>query len=177
MMTRSRRSCGICIILIVHTSFRFYPRFRITGKAQKSRQSQFLPMTPDFAEWLLRSIPQADRVGLVFRPCGTSGALLTGSEVGRYVSSIGRTAKVEIKPGSGKFANCHDFQRSFGTRWARRIMPAELKLLIRHSSIDTTMKYYVGIEADDIAAGLWARFSSNGYEESVQDCSTASPNT
>lgn len=38
-------------------------------------------------------------------------------------------------------------------------MPAELKLLMRHSSIETTMKYYVGIEADDIAAGLWARFN------------------
>ncbi len=38
-------------------------------------------------------------------------------------------------------------------------MPAELKLLMRHASIETTMKYYVGIAADDIAAGLWARFS------------------
>lgn len=137
-----------------------YPRFRITGKAQKSRRSQFLPMTPDFAEWLLKSIPQSDRIGAVFNPCGTSGAKLPGSEVGRYVSTIGRTAEVEIKPGSGKFASCHDFRRSFGTRWARRIMPAELKLLMRHSSIETTMKYYVGIEADDIAAGLWARFAS-----------------
>jgi hypothetical protein len=39
-------------------------------------------------------------------------------------------------------------------------MPAELKLLIRHASIETTMKYAVGIEADDIAAGLWASFGN-----------------
>ncbi|MEJ7594600.1 MAG: tyrosine-type recombinase/integrase [Planctomycetaceae bacterium] len=136
-----------------------FPRFRISAKAQKSRKSQYLPMTPDFAEWLLRTIPLAERAGLVFCPRGTSGAALTGSEVGRYISSIGRKAEVQVKPGSDKFATCHDFRRSFGTRWARRVMPAELKLLMRHASIDTTMKYYVGIEADDIAAGLWARFN------------------
>ena len=75
------------------------------------------------------------------------------------MSVIGRNADVEVKPGSDKFATCHDFRRSFGRRWARRVMPAELKLLMRHASIDTTMKYYVGIEADDIASGLWARFN------------------
>ncbi len=136
-----------------------YPRFRISAKAQKSRKSQLLPMTPDFAEWLLGEVQKPDRNGLVFSPFGTSGARLTGSEVGRYVSAIGKAAEVEVKPGSGKFASCHDFRRSFGTRWSRRVMPAELKLLMRHASIETTMKYYVGIEADDIATGLWARFS------------------
>jgi integrase len=39
-------------------------------------------------------------------------------------------------------------------------MPTELKTLLRHASIDTTMKYYVDIQADDVAAGLWARFGN-----------------
>ena len=80
---------------------------------------------------------------------------------------------MEVKPGSDKFATGHDFRRSFGTRWARRVMPAELKLLMRHASIETTMKYYVGIEADDIAAGLWARFSPAAFPVDITatDCS------
>jgi integrase len=146
-----------------------FPRFKISAKAQKSRKSQYLPMTPDFAEWLLKSVHLADRQGLVFTPHGTAGTQLTGSEVGRYISSIGRKAEVEVKPGSGKFATCHDFRRSFGTRWARRVMPAELKLLMRHASIETTMKYYVGIEADDIAAGLWARFNPSTQSQSESE--------
>lgn len=143
-----------------------YPRFRIKGKAQKSRKSQFLPMTPDFAEWLLKAYPASERTELVFNPCGVAGARLTGSEAGRYISSIGKVAGVEVKPGSGKFATCHDFRRSFGTRWSRRVMPAELKMLMRHADVETTMKYYVDIDSEHIAAGLWARFSRATIAES-----------
>jgi integrase len=34
-------------------------------------------------------------------------------------------------------------------------MPAVLKELMRHSSIDTTMKYYVGQNAEATADELW----------------------
>jgi hypothetical protein len=53
-------------------------------------------------------------------------------------------------------------RRSFGTRWAKRVMPAVLQRLMRHKSINTTMKDYVGIEADDVAAELWAKFQVPG---------------
>ena len=36
-----------------------------------------------------------------------------------------------------------------------RLMPAVLQRLMRHTDIATTMKYYVTIEADDVAAQLW----------------------
>lgn len=35
-------------------------------------------------------------------------------------------------------------------------MPAMLKTLMRHASVETTMKYYVDQQADDVAAQLWA---------------------
>jgi integrase len=149
-----------------------FPRFKITGKAQKSRKAQFLPMTPDFAEWILKTFALSERSGLVFNPCGTSKARLTGSEAGRYISTIGRTAEVEVKPGSGKFATCHDFRRSFGTRWARRVMPAELMMLMRHADVETTMKYYVDIDSDNVAAGLWARFSPTSPNEAQTHATT-----
>lgn len=34
-------------------------------------------------------------------------------------------------------------------------MPAVLQQLMRHESIDTTMKYYVGRDADAVADVLW----------------------
>ncbi len=38
----------------------------------------------------------------------------------------------------------HDLRRSFGERWATRVMPQVLMELMRHESIEATMNYYVG---------------------------------
>ena len=37
-----------------------------------------------------------------------------------------------------------------------RVKPATLQVLMRHRSIETTMKYYVDQDADDVADELWA---------------------
>ena len=50
--------------------------------------------------------------------------------------------------------SAHDLRRAFCTRWAKRIMPADLKVLARHSSINTTMRYYVTQSADDVGDRL-----------------------
>jgi len=60
----------------------------------------------------------------------------------------------------GKFATAHDFRRSFGTRWAKRVTSAVLKRLMRHSSIATTEGYYVNLDASDVADDLWAKFGA-----------------
>ena len=69
-----------------------------------------------------------------------------------------RTLDVACRAGQGKHASAHDLRRSFGTRWARRLKPATLQLLMRHRSIETTMKYYVDLDADDIADELWQEY-------------------
>ena len=56
------------------------------------------------------------------------------------------------------FASAHDLRRSFGERWSSRIMPKELMELMRHKSIDTTMRFYVGQNADKTASILWAAY-------------------
>ncbi len=61
-----------------------------------------------------------------------------------------------VNKADGKFASAHDLRRSFGTRWAKRVMPAVLKRLMRHASIQTTMGYYVDLDADEVADQLWA---------------------
>ena len=41
-------------------------------------------------------------------------------------------------------------------------MPAILKELMRHETIQTTMLYYVGQNAEDIAATLWKAYEKTG---------------
>lgn len=36
-----------------------------------------------------------------------------------------------------------------------QVKPATLQLLMRHSSIERTLKYYVAQDADDVAEELW----------------------
>ena len=60
--------------------------------------------------------------------------------------------------GKIKFASAHDLRRSFGERWSRKVMPQVLKELMRHESIETTMKFYVGHNADLTSERLWAAF-------------------
>ncbi len=56
----------------------------------------------------------------------------------------------------GKYASAHDLRRSFGYRWSRSgITIAELKELMRHSNIETTLTYYVGQNAANTASRLW----------------------
>jgi integrase len=135
-----------------------HPRFRIYAEAEKGHQDRLLPMTPDFAELLLQT-PGETRAGKVFKLVGKfTHQPISPRRVGRVVSQIGEKAKVVVNCGDGKFASAHDLRRSFGSRWARRVMPATLQLLMRHESIETTMKCYVDLEADELGDELWKSF-------------------
>jgi integrase len=125
-----------------------YPKIRIYAEAEKGKKDRLLPITPDFAE-LLYAVPEEDRHGLVF------GITTSIKRVSRYISAIGERAGVVVSKAEGKFASAHDLRRSFGTRWAMRVKPATLKLMMRHKTIETTMDYYVDLDSDDVAAELW----------------------
>ena len=140
------------------------PRLRIYAEAEKGHQDRLLPITPDFAQFLLET-PQWERSGTVFKIVGNyKHQQMTPPRIGRIVSEIGRQANVVVRKSEGKFASAHDLRRSFGTqhnghpRWK----PATLQLLMRHKSIETTLKYYVAQDADEIADELWRNFAGNG---------------
>jgi integrase len=132
-----------------------HPRFRIYAEAEKGRQDRFLPMTPDFAEFILAT-PKEEREGPVFKLTGVyTKEPITLKRICRTISAIGKKANVVVNKASAKFASAHDLRRSFATRWASRVKPATLQLLMRHKSIETTLKYYVDQDADDVADELW----------------------
>jgi hypothetical protein len=60
----------------------------------------------------------------------------------------------------GAIASAHDFRRAFGVRWAARLMPAQLMELMRHESIETTLRFYVGTDAQRTAEAAWAAFDA-----------------
>lgn len=142
--------------LAVDLSGRF-PRLKILS-VDKSRKDRLLPLTPDFGQLLLDT-PPGERRGAVFPLVGWRGRRLGEKRVGDMVRMLGKRAGIEVNSQTGKYASAHDLRRSFGTRWAQRVMPAVLKNLMRHEAIETTMKYYVAFEADEIAGELWDKFS------------------
>jgi integrase len=87
-----------------------------------------------------------------------TGATISTKRISRIVSTIGEKSHVVVNKAEGKYASAHDLRRSYGTRWANRVKPATLQLLMRHKSIETTLKYYVEQDADEIADELWTSF-------------------
>ena len=105
------------------------PRLRIDGTAQKSGKTTESPCTPDFAA-LLAETPDSDRRGRVFkvptRRVDTASGVI-----------------VKCFRAAGVRGGAHDLRRAFCTRWARRLSAQALKELARHSSLSTTLRYYV----------------------------------
>jgi len=109
---------------------------------------------------MLLSVPEADRSGFLFNPKpyrilkGRKRA--TDDNAGRVLAKIGKAASVVVDKKEDKttYASAHDLRSSFGFRWSRRVMPPVLQELMRHESIQTTLKYYVGQDAQATAAEL-----------------------
>jgi len=139
------------------------PMLRIPAEAQKANRDELLPMTPEFAA-LLAAEPERDRRGRVFKLLANDGTPLPATRrlVGPTVSAIGEKAGVVVderqKGGETvrKFASAHDLRRAFGKRWSRKVSPTTLRDMMRHADIHTTMKYYVGQDAEESADAIWA---------------------
>lgn len=67
----------------------------------------------------------------------------------------GVVVHVHPKTGKKKYASAHDFRRAFGDGWAIELMPAALMELVRHESIATTMRFYVGSSVQATADVIW----------------------
>lgn len=134
------------------------PMMIIPRELEKGGRDRRLPITPDFAEFLLAT-NEAERRGAVFTPLMPSGLRANAERAGRMLSLIGKLARVVVhtdpKTGVVKFASAHGLRRSFGTRWPPRVKAPTLMRMMRHESIQTTMAFYVDLDADEIAEDLY----------------------
>ena len=144
-----------------------YAMLHIPAELEKGHQDRLLPIAPEFAEFLMAT-PVDERHGPVFvpRPIRPERSRRLGArQVGGMVSKIGRAAGVKVhtdlSSGKVKHATAHDLRRSFGERWAIRIMPQTLMELMRHESIETTLKFYVGRNAEKTARALYEAVSGH----------------
>lgn len=128
-----------------------YPQIRWLAEGQKRKRDEVMPLTPDFAAFL-QKIPASQRTGKVFK-LSHPGRTVTYKVAINLMTELGRLSSVKTAP--DKHATAHDLRRAFGTRWAKVLPPLELKKLMRHSSIETTMAYYVDLDADDLAKRFW----------------------
>jgi integrase len=143
------------------------PVFRVPGGSEKGNRDRILPMAPEFAELLQKHVPPGERRGPVFRFPRERNYKAPTSKwmVSHVVSECGRLANIAVsgvnpRTGKQKFASAHDLRRAFGTRWARRVLPQVLQQLMRHERIETTLKYYVELNAQETAADLWRLYTN-----------------
>ncbi len=97
----------------------------------------------------------------------------------KIISSIGKAAGVVTArdaSGKPKVGSSHDLRRSFAERWAPRVVPAVLKELMRHASIETTLRYYTGSQADATNELLFANFANLSETSSETSSQEPRPN-
>ena len=146
------------------------PVLVIPAECEKGFTDREHPMAPEFA-MMLQAVPVEHRRGFVFRlnGRGATGGRLKSNQVSKTVSEIGEAAGVKVsthpKTGKVKYASAHDLRRTFGDRWASRLMPVQLMELMRHKNIETTLRYYVGANAQRTAQTIWAAFQQQGATE------------
>ena len=136
-----------------------FPMFQISGRAEKGGRDRLLPMAPEFAKFVE---PFKRKEGYVFCPGRVQNGRkknyqrnvewisVVGSRIGKHANVVVSERKSKIK-----FASCHDLRRSFGERWSKKVMPQTLMKLMRHESIDTTLRFYLGNDAEKIGEEIW----------------------
>jgi integrase len=124
-----------------------YPTILFYSEGHKAGQDTVSPMTPELHQWLAKT-PTGQRKGRV--------ALLPvlANEASRWITAIGEACEIEVND-EGKFASAHDLRRAFGCRWAKVVRPLTLQRLMRHKDFTTTLKYYIGLDAEDAGSELW----------------------
>jgi integrase len=142
---------------------------RVPAELEKGNADRLLPIAPEFAI-MLAETPEGQRTGPVFPLPGRRPGQPEqpkAHRISRIVSQIGEKAGVRVyvdpkDPEKVKYASAHDLRRAFGERWAARLMPAQLMELMRHESIETTLRFYVGTDAQRTADAAWAAFERAG---------------
>jgi integrase len=142
------------------------PLLKIPAELEKGHQDRLLPIAPEFVEFLLKTPTERRKGPKAQRVCGDRMRL---DSVSKVISEIGEKAKVVVhvdaRTKKAKYASAHDFRRAFGDRWALRVMPPILMQLMRHESIDTTMRFYVGRSVEATTEVLCAAYRNNSSPE------------
>jgi integrase len=137
----------------------------IRFSTQKNKKIESVPICPDFYRLCKKICGPTTK--FVF-PLG-----MVTSTVAKRISGYGVAAGIRVSP--TKHASAHDLRRTFGQRWSLRVHPIVLKTIMRHSSIETTLRYYVQADIDQIAASVWAPVTALVTDPRHKSESSSSP--
>lgn len=147
-----------------------YPMFKVPAEAEKGHRDRLTPMAPEFAK-MINKTPKRKRRGFLF-DLPTRSLKVDRPDLhtaSKLICKMGKEANVKVS--ETKYASAHDFRRSFGERWSHILMPADLQQLMRHESIETTMRFYVGRNAQSVTAKLYEAALGNNSGNSSSDTS------
>lgn len=168
-LTTEPRPGGCWVVLNGRNSYLVFD-----GDAQKNGETAEYPVAPEFVA-LLESMNLEG--GYVFNPLGVKGYPLMREpdDIGKRIAKIGKAAGIVTNAKTGKHATAHDLRRSFGDRWSKRVMPPELKQLMRHATVETTLTYYAGSEAAATTSAIWDAANQQTFQHSTGDAADDCP--
>ena len=130
------------------------PVLQIPATMQKNETEESIPLLPEFERVLIET-PVANRSDWAFSPTSLQRRVgrspkqwrVSREWAGRVISEIGLKAGIVVQPAGGghfaKYASAHDFRRSCADRLVEAGVPErEVSRIMRHSSVDTTRRYY-----------------------------------
>ena len=85
-----------------------------------------------------------------------TGEPMSPKRIGRIVAKIGKKAGVVVNKADGKYASAHDLRRAFRHPMGQAGHAGRVEAADASPSIETTMGYYVDLDAADVADELWA---------------------
>jgi integrase len=129
-----------------------WPAIVWSSRGQKNRKQDRTVVTPELFRLASRT-PTDARTGTVF-PVLSSGRPIGRDRIGKIIAEVGRTAGI-VTSRDGVFASAHDLRRTFATEMAKVLKPIELRAIMRHSNIQTTLSYYVESDSDTIGQSIW----------------------
>lgn len=141
----------------VHLTGHRYPCIQWPAASHKSRKTDLTPITPDFVRFLRRTTSQNGRVFSI---------PLAKSTIGKRLSTAGKAAAVSVS--DSKHVTAHDLRRTFGNRWALKVHPLVLRSMMRHKSMETTLRYYVDLRLEQIGESLWSGGGQKGGQTATE---------
>jgi integrase len=133
--------------VVANMGSRPYPTVLFYSEGHKAGTDTVSPMTPEFHQWLSLT-PERERRGKV------APLPVLANEASRWITELGEKCGIEVSD-DGKFASAHDIRRAYGSRWAKVVRPLTLQRLMRHRDFTTTLKFYIGLDAEDAGSELW----------------------
>lgn len=145
------------------------PVYVIHGADDKGGKTREFPVAPEFVD-LLRDAPRREEY--IFAPRLSRRARVHEDTMTHILRQISQRAGVSCGEGqSGRpiSATAQQFRRTFGRRWAPKVRPHVLQVMMRHENLATTQKYYLGENAQDAADQMWAAYQAGAEPVPITD--------